>query len=381
MLTGRSNGRSIALDGMRGLAVAGMIVVVSPGAWEHVHPLLRHAVWHGWTPADMVFPAFLFCVGVALGLPFLRPDAVRPSRAAWLKALRRSALLVAIGLALNSLPDLDPAHLRIPGILQRIAVCYLLAFMICVVALRDGRFRIRWIVGAALLLLSGYWLILTVAPTPGFGAGRLDPVGAFPAWLDRSVFTPDHLWRYGTADGVGVVYDPEGLLASLPATVNVLIGVLAARLIVDERNRATRLTFGALAAALILAALALDPLMPINKPLWTPTFALLSSGVALGAFVLLEWGAGLSAGRPVAAPFRVMGGNAMLAFILSQLMGVVGALSLLPDGQSLQGWGFQTAQIWIADPVLASFACAMAVLGLILAILYPLDRLGWRLKL
>jgi len=380
MPTGRSNGRSIALDGMRGLAVAGMIVVVSPGAWAHVHPLLRHAAWHGWTPADMVFPAFLFCVGVALGLPFLRADAVRPSRTVWLKVLRRAALLVAIGLALNSLPDLDPAHLRIPGILQRIAVCYLLAFMICVVALRDGRFRTGWIVGAALVLLLAYGLILTIAPTPGFGAGRLDPVGAFPAWLDRTVFTPDHLWRYGTADGFGVVYDPEGLLASVPATVNVLVGVLAARLVVAERTGALP-AFGVLAAALVLSGLALDLVMPINKPLWTPPFALLSSGLALAAFVALVAAARWPGVRPAAAPLRVLGGNAMLAFILSQLLGVVGALSLLPGDQSLQGWGFQTAQVWIADPVLASFACALAVLGLILAILYPLDRLGWRLKL
>lgn len=377
----RSNGRSIALDWMRGLAVAGMIVVVSPGAWNHVHPLLRHAAWHGWTPADMVFPAFLFCVGVALGLPFLRPGAARPSRASWLKALRRSALLVAIGLAVNSLPDLDPAHLRIPGILQRIAVCFLLAFMICAAALRGGRFRTNWIVGAALVLLVGYWLVLTFAPTPGFGSGRLDTVGAFPTWVDRLVFTPDHLWRYGTTAGLGVTYDPEGLLSSLPATVNVLIGVLAARLIVDERKRATRITFGAFAAALILAGLALDPLIPINKPLWTPSFALLSSGLPLAVFVALDRLADWRSVGVAGAPLRVMGGNAMLAFILSQLLGVVGALSLLPGGQSLQGWGFQTAQVWIADPVLASFACAMGVLGLILAVLYPLDRLGWRLKL
>lgn len=381
MPTDAASGRFIALDWMRGVAVAGMIVVVSPGSWAHVHPMLRHAAWHGWTPADMVFPAFLFCVGVALGLPFMRPDPVRPPLSAWLRALRRASLLIAIGLILNSLPNPDLAHLRIPGILQRIAVCYLLAFGICTLAVRGGRFRIEWVVGAVVILLAAWWLVLTFAPTPGFGAGRLDSVGAFPTWVDRVVFGPAHLWRYGTTAGFGVTYDPEGLLSSLPATVNVLIGVVAARLAAPDRAPAVRTGLVALAVFLIAAGLALHPLMPINKPLWTPTFALLSSGIPLAAFVALDRAAQLPVLHPVAAPLRIMGGNAMLAFILSQLLGVYGALALLPGGQSLQGWGLQAAQLVIADPVLASFACAMAVLGLILAILYPLDRLGWRLKL
>lgn len=381
MNTSGKNERSVALDWMRGLAVGGMIVVVSPGAWEHVHPLLSHAAWHGWTPADLVFPAFLFCVGAALGLPFLRAEPRPMTGALWLKALRRAALLIAIGLVLNSLPDLNLERLRIPGILQRIAVCYLLALVVCAAALRGGRFRTAWVVGAAVILLAAYWLILAFAPTPGFGAGGLDPVGAFPAWVDRMVFTPDHLWSQGTAEGFGVAYDPEGLLSSLPATVNVLVGVLAARLVSAERKPRTRWTFAALAAVLIAAGLALDPVMPINKALWTPTFALLTSGISLAAFVILDWASDRRAAVVAGTPLRIMGGNAMLAFILSQLMGVVGSLALLPGGQSLQGWGSQTARLWIADPVTASFACSLAVLGLILGILYPLDRLGWRLKL
>lgn len=381
MPTGRMNGRSVALDWMRGLAVGGMIVVVSPGAWEHVHPLLSHAAWHGWTPADLVFPAFLFCVGAALGRPFMRAEPRPMTGGVWLKALRRAALLIAIGLALNSLPDLDPERLRIPGILQRIAVCYLLALAVCAAALRGGRFRTAWIVYAAVILLAAYGLILAFAPTPGFGAGRLDPVGAFPAWMDRIIFTPAHMWSQGAAEGFGVAYDPEGLLSSLPATVNVLVGVLAARLIVGERKPRARWMFAALSAVLIGAGLALDPVMPINKPLWTPTFALLTSGLSLAVFVVLDWASDRRAAVVAGAPLRIMGGNAMLAFILSQLMGVAGALALLPGGQSLQGWGFETARLWIADPVTASFACSLGVLGLILLVLYPLDRLGWRLKL
>lgn len=373
--------RSIALDWMRGLAVAGMIVVVSPGVWEHVHPLLRHAAWHGWTPADLVFPAFLFCVGVALGLPFLRDRPVAMSRPFWLKALRRAILLILIGLALNGLPDLDPERLRIPGILQRIAVCYLLALGVCALALRNGRLGTGWIVGVAVLLLASYWLVLAYAPTPGFGPGRMDSLGAFPAWVDRMVLTPDHMWRQGTTPGFGVTYDPEGLLSSLPATVNVLIGVLAARLIVTNDKARLRRALLIASAGLIAAGLALDPLMPVNKTLWTPTFALLSAGLSLAVFVLLDMAAAFRRAAVLDAPLRMMGANAMLAFILSQLMGIYGSVPVLSDGRSLQAWGFETARLWISDPVLASFVCALGVLGLILAVLYPLDRMGWRLKL
>lgn len=375
------NERSIALDWMRGLAVAGMIVVVSPGAWEHVHPWLQHAAWHGWTPADLVFPAFLFCVGVALGLPFLREEPVRLTRAFWLKALRRAGLLILIGLVLNGLPDLDLDRLRLPGILQRIAICYLLALGVCALALRAGRLRVALVVGAALFLLAAYWVVLAFVPTPGFGAGRLDSLGAFPTWLDRAVLTPDHMWRQGITPGFGVTYDPEGLLSSLPGTVNVLIGVLAAHLIAGRGRGTARGAVIAASVLLVSAGLALSPVMPVNKALWTPTFAVLTAGLSLAVFILLDWARADPRASVLGAPFRMMGANAMLAFILSQLMGIYGSMPILADGRSIQAWGYEVVRTGIADPVLASFVCALAVLGLILVVLYPLDKMGWRLKL
>ncbi|MBW8860449.1 MAG: DUF1624 domain-containing protein, partial [Caulobacter sp.] len=229
-----SGGRIVALDVLRGLAVAGMILVTSPGSWDRAYAPLKNAAWRGWTPADLVFPTFLFCVGMAIGLsvPRLRTGE-GASAALWLKIARRTALLIVLGLALNALPSFDLAHLRIPGVLQRIGLCYALASAICILPARaqtDGRLGLNLgvVVLAVIGLLVGYWALLTFTPVPGFGVDRWDSQGALPAFIDRAAFTIPHLWPYGTTEGVGVTYDPEGLLSTLPATVNVLLGAVAA---------------------------------------------------------------------------------------------------------------------------------------------------------
>lgn len=369
------NQRLVALDLLRGLAVAGMILVVSPGSWSLVYAPLKHADWHGWTPGDLVFPTFLTCVGMAIGLmvPRLTP-ADRVSGALWLKVARRTALLILLGLALNALPALDLATLRIPGILQRIALCYALATAICVLTAGRGEggrlaFNLLAAAIAAAALLAIYWALIAFVPVPGFGAGRLDAEGALPAYVDRVVFTVPHLWNQG------VTYDPEGLLSTLPAAVNVLLGAIAARLAAQGRKGWVLV----LGVVLIVAGLALDPVMPINKRLWTPSFALLSSGVATVVFVGLEVAFRSRRGGYL---LIVLGGNAILAFILSQLLGVFGGLPILPGAQPTpQGYVYAQALKVIAEPYLASLACAVLVLGLITAILIPLHRRGIHLRL
>ncbi|MBO9713592.1 MAG: DUF1624 domain-containing protein [Sphingomonas sp.] len=370
------SGRLTALDALRGLAVAGMILVNSPGDWRISWPQLHHADWHGWTLADFVFPGFLFSAGMALGLSF--PRTV--DGALWHKVLKRVALLMLIGLALNLLPDLNLATLRIPGILQRIALCYLLGLAIGVATgRRDAAGRVtfspEWLGVAAAGLLLLYWVLLATV-----GGGQLDPAGNLGARIDRAVFTVSHLWLYGTDASGAVVYDPEGLLSTIPATANLLAGMIAGIAWRRRGEGAWPWLLGA-GVALLVLGLALDPWVPINKRIWTPSFALLSIGVALAVLVLL--GALLRArpGRWVAAPLMVLGGNAILAFILSQLLGVAGGIGWLPGGQSPQGWGFGVAKSIIADPYLASFACAVAVLALVVLILVPLQRRGIHLRL
>lgn len=392
--------RLAELDVLRGFAVAVMILVVSPGAWEYSYAQLQHADWHGWTFADLVFPDFLFGVGMALGLTFGRSlDPAGDRRAFWIKVLRRVALLLALGVLLNGLSVVagmlgaapvgptEERTWRIPGVLQRIGVCYLIA-VLAVMAAWDrrspGGARIRpWVILAIIAaLLLGYWAALTFVPVPGFGAGVLDKTGNLAAHIDRAVFTPEHMWALGAETWRGpVVYDPEGLLSTLPATANVLFGVLAIG--VWRARKADRVLLLAQAgAAMIALALLLDGAFPINKKLWTGPFALLTTGFSCLALVLAWAVLSVRGGRTLLAPLRILGTNALLAFALSLVLSAVGSVPL-PLGdtpRTLQQFGFAAAHSVITDPYLASLACALGVLGFVVAAVWPITRRGIYLR-
>ncbi|MBB6255117.1 acyltransferase family protein [Nitrospirillum iridis] len=385
------NRRLLSLDVLRGLAVAGMILVTSPGDWAKAYAPLKHAAWDGWTLADMVFPTFLLSVGLAISLSW--PQLARDKRAATAKIARRTVSLIALGLVLNALPYFDLAHLRLPGILQRIGLCYALVTTLCLVTATTGvnhrpLLNRPALLAAIALLLLGYWALLVWVPVPGIGAGHLDPGGNLPSWIDRGVFTVAHLWPYGTDAAGAVVYDSEGLLSTLPATVNVLVGVLAGTALrAQPQGRGPRLLLLEAAVILMVAGLALDPVLVINKRIWTSSFALFSSGFSLGILVvlsaLLDRGAAPLA-HAATFPLRVLGGNAILAFSLSQILCAVGGVPFIPAaGGALtpQGWGDQLAGSVIADPYLASFTCALGILALVVLVLLPLHRRGLHIRL
>ena len=372
--------RLIALDVLRGLAVAGMIVSNSPGSWSLRYAQLDHALWNGFTATDMVFPTFLFSVGMAVALSFPRPLSDADKMRSWRHVFQRSLTLIALGLFLNFLADLSLSHLRIPGILQRIGLCYGLgASLILFTAKRreDGLAEINRpaILVAIAALLIGYWALLTFVPVPGYGAGHLDPAGNLTAYIDRTIWTVSHLWPYGTDATGAVVYDPEGLLSTLPATVNVLIGMLAGCAWKRVPAQRTAFLITMAGVALVIAGLAIDPLFPINKRIWTSSFALLSSGVSAVVVGLLILALENAAVRTAAYPLRVLGGNAMLAFILSILLGIFSTYMIFNGGtMTPQAWGMDIAQRIIANPMLASLACAIAILALITAVIWPLHR-------
>ena len=178
-------GRLLSLDALRGITVAAMVLVNNPGTWQAVYPPLRHAEWHGWTPTDLIFPFFLFIVGVAIPLALGRRLAGNAPRGAIVaKVLRRSVIIFALGLLLHAIPDFDLANIRVPGVLQRIAVCYLVASLVFV----STRWRTQ--AGLAVVLLLGYWAALMLVPVPGFGRGNLDPQGNLAAFVDHPCQKP-----------------------------------------------------------------------------------------------------------------------------------------------------------------------------------------------
>jgi predicted acyltransferase len=334
-----------------------MVLVNNPGTWAAVYAPLKHATWHGLTPTDVIFPFFLFIVGVAI--PLSRPTVAR--------VLRRAVVIFALGLALNGLANFDWATIRIPGVLQRIAVCYLVA---AVLFLSTG-WRTQVAVTAA--LLAGYWGAMTLVPVPGYGRGDLGPEGNLAAWLDRAVLGP-HLWR------VARVYDPEGILSTVPAIATTLLGVLTGRWV--ESARPVRTIAGGLAVAgAISTALgaAWGVWFPLNKALWTSSYAVLTAGLALLLFAVCYWAVEIRQWRQWARPFVVLGVNALALFFLSTLTAIV--LVLIHVGDStLQRLLFQRVFAPWAAPVNASLAYALAYLLVWWGAMWMLYRAGVRVR-
>ena len=268
----------------------------------------------------MVAPAFLFCIGAAMPLSLERRSAKGDTRGALMRhVLSRGALLVAIGLFLNLYPHFDFATVRIPGVLQRIGLCYMLigVFMLSTARVEGTRllFRFRPLVAAAVVVLVSYWLLLYFVPVPGFGAPRFDPVGSWPLG-DRSrrhrraTFLP-----HWPVDGQ-VVFDPEGILSTWPSCFNVLLGALAG--LTFSRGTTARPEFGFIAAGAVMMVLAMlvAGVCPLIKNLWTSTFALFSGGFALALLGVLMPVSQRPFVRPALWPARIFGENPLLAYIL-----------------------------------------------------------------
>jgi predicted acyltransferase len=375
--------RLVSLDAFRGLTIAAMILVTDPGTYSAVYWPLLHASWDGVTPTDMIFPSFLVISGVAMTLSFgSRLPGGKSRGQLLLHAFRRSCILFLLGLLINGFPEYQLQTIRIPGILQRIAVCYFAGSALYLGfggALRRGR-RSAAIAGMIAILLAGYWALLKLVPVPGFGAGRLDSYGSLPAYVDRSVLSIAHLWPWGLTLGHGVTFDPEGLLSTLPAFATFLIGVLAGEWLATDRVRIKKFAWlTAAGLALMFIGLALNPLLPLNKKIWTSTFAVFSGGIALVLFSALYFVLDVKRWRAWVAPALVFGTNAIFAFALSSVITTLADrihVSVGASGSrvSLHQWGYQQLFATWLPPVNASLAYAVMIVLLNLVLVYPLYR-------
>jgi predicted acyltransferase len=312
-MPGTASGRLRSLDVFRGATIAGMILVNNPGDGRSSYAPLLHAEWHGWTPTDLVFPFFLFAVGVAIPLAFARRlEAAAGERGPlYRQIVRRTLILLALGLVLNWFPFIgrDWATARLPGVLQRIAVVYLCASL----AFLHLRTRGRLVLSAA--LLSGYWLALKLVPVPGYGAGDLSAAGNLAGYVD-GVLLGAHVWRHAPGPA-----DPEGILSTLPAVVSALAGTFVGEWLRSGREARDKLiglfVWGCL---LLTSGLALAGWMPLNKNLWTSTYVLFTTGFALLVLAVAYHFVDLRGRGGWALPFDVFGKNSILAFVGSGLM-------------------------------------------------------------
>ena len=303
--------RLVSLDVFRGMTIMGMILVNNPGSWSYVYKPLGHAPWHGWTPTDIIFPFFLFIVGVAMSLSFKnRLDRGYSQKQLFLKIIIRTIILFTLGLFLNLFPYFKFSEMRIPGVLQRIALCYFFAALIILKC--SKKFQIGWTV----FLLVVYWLSVKLIPVPGFGADVLEPKGNL-CWYIDNLLLAGHTWKHAPAPG----FDPEGVFSTLPAIATTMFGVFTGDWLRTPRQSMEKVSglfvFGNFALVL---GIILNTWLPINKNLWTSSYTIFMAGMALNFLAVCYWLIDVKGYRNWAKPFIIFGSNAILVYTLSGIV-------------------------------------------------------------
>jgi len=354
----------VSLDAFRGATIAAMILVNNPGDGNTTFAPLLHAAWHGWTFTDLVFPFFLWMVGIAMTFSYARRVEEGAGKGKLLlHTLRRAALIFLLGLLLNGFPKYDLATLRIPGVLQRIAICYLIGS--CIFLYTKWRGQLAAIIG----LCTVYWMLMTLVPVPGYGPGVLQPIGNFGQWIDEMLLS-GHMYSRTK------VWDPEGLVSTLPAIANVLFGALFGTLLRKPELSPAEKTSWILVSGAILAFLGtfLNLFMPINKQLWTPSFAVFTSGLAALSFGCFYWLIDVQGYQRGTRWLTIYGMNAIAVYALS------GILARLIN---LSGWrpGIYSVFTAAAPPHIASLLFALMMVGVLYLVAWTMHRRGWFLRL
>lgn len=366
----KSSERLVSLDAFRGLTILLMIVVNTPGSWAFVYPPLRHSVWHGATPTDLVFPFFLFIVGVAMWFSFKKYDH-KMSSPAFLKILKRTALIFLIGLFLNAFPKFNLEHLRIMGVLQRIALAYGLAATAVLLLPQWGRWTF------SVFILLGYWALMYLM-------GGNDPYSLeynFATSIDLSLFGEAHVYK-----GFGIPFDPEGLLSTLPAMINVVFGYLVGEIISTTKDLKKIISkLVSIGVIGIVLGLVWNLVFPINKPIWTSSYVVYTVGIALLVLALFIYIIDIKEAKKWTTPLLIYGTNPLLIFVLS-IVWVKVIIYLVHFGQgedriSGYGWLYKSIFIPIGGNMLGSLLFALFHGLLFWAVGYILYRKKIFLKL
>jgi predicted acyltransferase len=391
--------RLLSLDVFRGLTIAGMLLVNTPGTWSAIYPPLEHAAWNGWTPTDLIFPFFLFIVGITTELSLsARRARGDDEHTIVAQIVRRGALIFLFGFLLNGVPFFtwtaipgipDPTifqrvwdrllHWRLLGVLQRIGLAYIAAGLI------SRRASDKRLVGVIAGILIGYWIALTCFPVPGtngtIGALLLDhPETTMAAWWDRMLLD----WtRFGLGNHIwpsSVTWDPEGFFSTIPAVGTCLLGNLAGRWIV-KRERPLLDRIGALFAVGslgMMAGLMWNWVLPINKNLWTSSYVVFTAGVACVSIATIMWIVDAKGVKWWVGPWVTYGRNPLIAYVGSFFMArmIYTVLTVSYHGQtmSLEEAIFRAAFLPWASPVNASLAFAVIFVLMWYGILVVLDR-------
>lgn len=372
----QKSNRLLSLDVFRGITIAGMILVNNPGSWANIYPALGHAKWHGCTPTDYIFPFFLFIVGVAITLSLTkRKERGDNQNKLLFQIFRRGLMIFAVGIILQGFPYYNFSTIRIPGVLQRIGIVYFIASLIFL------KTNVKTQTIIAVLLLFIYWALLALIPVPGFGSPNINvPTIAdangniispnIAAWIDYNIFGV-HLWK-GTK-----VWDPEGLLSTIPAISTALFGVLLGHWLrtknEDEVKVVWIFVFGNV--GLVLGTI-WDMWFPMNKGLWTSSYVLFTAGMALQFFGMCYWLIDVKGYKWWTKPFIVYGMNAITVFFFSGIMGRLLGLITWTDTTGkeiiLKTYLYNSFFVPYFSPINASLAWALTYVLLWLGLMWIL---------
>ncbi|MBS3029916.1 MAG: acyltransferase family protein [Dolichospermum sp. DET50] len=374
--------RLSSLDVFRGITIAAMILANMAGVADDVYPFLSHAQWHGCTPTDLIFPFFLFIIGVAMTFSLSKYTAEnKPTKAVYLRVLRRAAILFILGLLLNGFWNkgvwtFDLSSIRLMGVLQRIALTYLFASLIVLKLPR----KTQWLVAGGLLI--GYWLTMMYIPVPEYGAGVLTREGNFGAFIDRLIIPKVHLYK---GDGFNFMGDPEGLFSTIPAIVSVLAGYFTGEWIKDKKQATSHTSMDLVLFGLCCLVIAIiwDVAFPMNKKIWTSSYVLFTSGWALmllaACYELIE----VRLIKRWSKPFEIMGLNAIALFVASVLLIKITAKTQLGTGEtaiSIYNWIYQNIFASWSGKFNGSFLFALVTLLLWYGVAVLMYQKRWFIK-
>lgn len=352
--------RLTSLDAMRGFTMAAMVLVNYPGSGEYIYEPLEHAAWNGLTPTDLIFPFFLFIVGVSIALSFTKLLEKGVSKGElYKKIIVRSIKIFAVGIFLSLLPSFDIFNVRIAGVLQRISIVYL----VCSIIFLNTSFKAQVWLGSITLVL--YYLVMTLIPTPGVGQVMLEPGVNLAAWVD-SILLPGKMWQ-GT-------WDPEGILSTFPAIVSGLTGLLAAYLLQSKRTHYEKSTLLMVVGFVaVTAGYSWGLTFPVNKNLWTSSYVLVTSGLAsllLGTMYYLVDIKNYTSGTK---PGIILGSNAIAVYVISDVISYI--FYLIPFGSAALNEHFMMALTSIGlAPKLVSMLFAMLFVSVNFSIAYILYK-------
>jgi predicted acyltransferase len=364
--------RLLSLDVFRGITIMGMILVNNPGTWSAIYPQLRHAEWHGCTFTDLIFPFFLFIVGVAISYSLTKRKAQGGSmKSLYLNIFRRSVILFLLGMILAGFPfglmldhQFSWATIRIPGVLQRIAVVYLVASILFLTTNTKAQY---WITGA---ILVGYTALMSLVPVPGVGYANYEPTTNLAAYFDH-LLLGSHLWS------VSKVWDPEGILSTLPAIGTAMLGIFTGNLLRGDKDAATKTVWIFIwGSVLMLAGWIWSFWFPLNKNIWTSSYVLYTGGLALFFLAFCYWFIDIKKVTWWIKPFHVYGMNAITVFFLS---GIVGRLLYLIKWENtegtmitLKGYLFDAFFLSWLSPINASLGFAIVYIVIWLGLMWIL---------